>query len=601
MFCSLERFMFEKHRIFAVLTAVFVLNIAASAQILEPGLGSDWGDFLHYTAIGRLDLARAYGEKIVNSDPDPVELLKLSEENVAGYQLLLKMHADSEELGEVSGKILDIVEQGRFILRTNPKVIIQEIARLSGTVRGRIAAQKRLANAGEYAIPYMLDALADPSRKSEFPHITSTLPMIGRDAVRPLVAALQTNNVAVKSEIIRALGEIGYRQSLGHLQYIVENDESEQLKDLASRSVSQIDPAARKLTAAELFFQLGDDYYTHSNTLAPAADFELANIWFWNDNTNKLSRMEVDKGHFNELMSMRACEWALKADEDLGKAIALWIAAFFKAESAGLAQPEYFATGHANAMTYATTAGPEYLHQSLERALEECNNFVALGVVEALAANAGEKSLLYRVGTDQPLVAAMKYKDKSVSYSAAIALALAGPSEDFTGSELIVENLSAAISETGTEDFPAEKADPYALRAVSAMLNLAVSRNAIVDLSEAREALVDATKDSRMQMQLISSQVLAYLQSPDAQRAIAAMALNVDNSMTVRTTAFLSLATSAKINANLLTTDQVDAIYELISSNDTDPQLRTPAAVAYGALNLPSRKVKELILDQSKS
>jgi HEAT repeat protein len=593
--------MFVKHRIFAVLTIVFVLNVAASAQILEGGLESDWGDFLHYTAIGRLDLARAYGETVIESDPDPVELLKLSEENIAGYQLLLKMHADSDELGEVSGKILDIIEEGRFILRTNPKVIIQEITRLSGTIRGRIAAQKRLANAGEYAIPYMLDALADPSRKSEFPNITSTLPMIGRDAIRPLVAALQTNNVTVKSEIIRALGEIGYRQSLGYLQYIVENDESEEMKDLASRSVSQIDPAARRLTAAELLFQLGDDYYFHSNTLAPAADFEMANIWFWNGNSNKLSRIEVDKGHFNELMSMRACEWALQADEDLGKAIALWIAAFFKAESAGLAQPEYFAAGHANAMTYATTAGPEYLHQSLERALTECNNFVALGVVEALAANAGEKSLLYRVGTDQPLVAAMKYKDKSVRYSAAIALALAGPSSDFTGSELIVENLSAAISETGSEEFAAEKADAYALRAVASMLNLAVSRNTIVDLSEGREALVGATKDSRMQMQLISGQVLAYLQSPDAQRAIATMALNVDNSMDVRTTAFLSLATSAKVNANLLTTDQVDAIYELISSNDTDPQLRAPAAVAYGALNLPSRKVKELILDQSKN
>jgi hypothetical protein len=32
-----------------------------------------------------------------------------------------------------------------------------------------------------------------------------------------------------------------------------------------------------------------------------------------------------------------------------------------------------------------------------------------------------------------------------------------------------------------------------------------------------------------------------------------------------------------------------------------EEELRTAAAAAYGALNLPSRKVKDLILDQAKS
>ena len=45
----------------------------------------------------------------------------------------------------------------------------------------------------------------------------------------------------------------------------------------------------------------------------------------------------------------------------------------------------------------------------------------------------------------------------------------------------------------------------------------------------------------------------------------------------------------------------VNGIYELISKPDTDPALRAAAAAAYGALNLPSQKVKNLILDQAKS
>ena len=71
--------------------------------------------------------------------------------------------------------------------------------------------------------------------------------------------------------------------------------------------------------------------------------------------------------------------------------------------------------------------------------------------------------------------------------------------------------------------------------------------------------------------------------------------------MAVRIAAFESLANSAKLNANLLDDAKVDAIYSLVSSPETDPQLRSAAATAYGSLNLPSRKVKNLILDQAKS
>jgi hypothetical protein len=79
------------------------------------------------------------------------------------------------------------------------------------------------------------------------------------------------------------------------------------------------------------------------------------------------------------------------------------------------------------------------------------------------------------------------------------------------------------------------------------------------------------------------------------------MALDETNPMDVRVAAFNSLAVSAKLNASLLDEEKIDAVYSLVSSQQTDPQLRSAAASAYGALNLPSRKVKNLILDQAKS
>jgi hypothetical protein len=453
----------------------------------------------------------------------------------------------------------------------------------------------------------MLDAMIDPLRKEEFPNIVWALPQIGRNAIRPLVAALQTENLALKAEIIRALGRISYPQVLAYLKYIIENEDSEELRKLANRSIRQTDPAALKIPAAELFYRLAENYYYHAESLAPAEDADFANIWFWDSTGRRLTRDKVDKSYFNELMAMRACEWALKADPGYGRAIGLWLAAYCKAESTGLEMPDYFGLGHADAMTYATTAGPEYLHQALARAIKDKNTYVALCVVEALATNAGEKSLLYRIGPTQPLVQALTFDDRTVRYSAAIAIAAAGPKEKFSESKLVVENLAEALSQK-SEQTSEDKdmwneglANSYAFRAVNVMLKLAQTRNPVIDLSAAQDTLISATKDNRVGIQMLTGQILAHLDSPDAQRSIAAMALAKTNAMDVRISAFNSLAVSAKLNANLLDDESVDAIYSLVSSQEIDPQLRGAAAAAYGALNLPSRKVKDLILDQTRS
>lgn len=595
--------MFNRKTIAVILAVGFFVAGTGFTQALE----ENWNDFLHYVKIGRLDLAKGYAQTVLTSGPDPIELLALSEANPQGYAILLRVidTASDAELVEFSGKLLDVIERGRFIRRTDPRIIVAEIKRLSATARGRLAAVKRLRNAGEYAVPYMLDAILDPSRKKELPNIIEALPQIGKDAIRPLAAALQTENMAVKAEIIKALGQIGYPQSLGYLKYVIESNTSVELRDLAEQSIRHINTAALILPTAQLFYQLAEDYYYHAQSLASAEDADFANIWFWDASSQRLNREEVARDYFYELMAMRACEWALKADTGFGKAIGLWQAAYFKAESAGLGTldiPDYFGDGHADAMVYATTAGPEYLHQALARAVKDENAYVALGAVEALATTAGEKSLLYRLGITQPLVQALTFNDRAVRYSAAIAIAAAGPTEGFAESKLVTDNLAQALQVSEDTELTNEWiTENYAVRAAIVMLKLAQTRNPVIDLSAAQDTLINATKDKRSQIQILTGLILAHLDSPDAQRSIAAMALAENNDTGVRITAFGSLAISAKLNANLLDNETVDAIYSLVSSRQINPQLRSAAAVAFGALNLPSRKVKDLILDQARS
>lgn len=590
--------------------AIIAVALCSVNACFAQTVTENWDDFLHYTVIGRFDLAKGHAQALLASNPDPEELLKLSKENLQGYQILLraKETAPDAELADLCGQVIAVIDKGRFIRRSTPAIIAEEVRRLSSTERGWFTAVRRLRDAGEYAIPFMLDALADPSREAEMPDIVRALPQIGRGAIRPLAAALQTDNVTVKAEIITALGKIGYPQGQPYLKYVIENDKSDKLRTAAQEALRQIDPDAIQVPAAELCYQLAEKYYYHAESLSPTEDVSFANVWFWDADAGKLAREEVDGKYFNELMAMRCCEWALKADAGYGPAIGLWIASFFKAESAGVEKmPDYFGDRHADALVYATTAGVEYLHQALARAVTDKNAYVALGVIEALGTTAGEKSLLYKLGPSQPLLQSLSFNDRMVRYSAAIAIGMAGPTEAFAENTLVTTNLAEALGQgadgqgAGGNGWNAEIADSYALRAAETMLKLASTRNKVVDLSGAQNALVAGVGDKRSEIQILSGQTLAYLDSPGAQRAIAGMALDAGNAAEVRIPAFESLATSAKLNANMLPETVVDSIYELISSDETDPALRSAAAAAYGALNLPSRKAKDLILDQAKS
>ena len=512
-------------------TVAWILVIGCSivttglAQNQPQTLADNWNDFLHYTKIGRLDLAKGYAQAVLQANPDPAELFQLVESNQAGYDVAMKAAetAHDDELAQLTQQLLSIINEGRFLRRTEPALIVEEIRRLSTTPRGKMMATRRLQDAGEYAVPFMLEAMGEAIRNPDYEvklaDMIEVLPKIGRPAIRPLAASLQMENEPLKGEVIRALGRIGYPQALPYLKYVVERDQATELRSLAAEGIRQIDPRAASAPAAAMFYQLGERYYYHDESLTPPKDVDFGNIWFWDAEANRVVRVEVDQDYFHELMAMRCCEWSLKSDDQFGLAIGLWLASFFKAEATGLPMPEYFGESHADALVYATTSGPEYLHQALARGVNDRNAAVALGAVEALATTAGERSLMYTLGPSQPLMQALMFQDLAVRYSAAIAIGNAGPREAFTESRVVVQNLAEALARSAQQNasgeaWTPELAESYALRAVQAMHKLAVGRNPVIDLSLAQPALVAATNDKQQEIQVLAAQVLAYLNSP---------------------------------------------------------------------------------------
>ena len=48
-----------------------------------------------------------------------------------------------------------------------------------------------------------------------------------------MIAALQIKDVGLRAEIVRALGEMRYPESLGYLKYILETSSSSQMEEIA--------------------------------------------------------------------------------------------------------------------------------------------------------------------------------------------------------------------------------------------------------------------------------------------------------------------------------------------------------------------------------
>ena len=84
----------------------------------------------------------------------------------------------------------------------------------------------------------------------------------------------------------------------------------------------------------------------------------------------------------------------------------------------------------------------------------------------------------------------------------------------------------------------------------------------------------------------------------DAQRGIAKVATDEANDEDIRIPAFNDLSASLRRFGNQLTDDLVESVIQVVTSKGT-PELLDAAAQALGAMNLPSEKVKSLIMQTS--
>lgn len=466
-------------------------------------------DGWHFAAIGKFEMADANFQAFLASGPDPVAALELAELNANRQAILVRLISNTQ-VGPAANAVLDLLGRGEKMIRTDPRRIRANIERLGGSPQAVYNATGQLIESGEYAVPYLVDYLQDPEKRSLHAAIITCLPQLGRSAVGPLCIALRTERAATRQLILEALGKIGYAQALPYIKGLLENQKTtDQVMMAAQAALLQIETTSGRAVgqkdAAALFGELAEQYYYARGSIQADPREDIANVWYWQG--GRLVNVEVPREIFNEIMCMRCCEEALGLRAEFPEAIALWLAANFRREAqlevasvdseAGdpaLAADRTKTADYPRAIYFGRTAGAKYAHLMLARGVKDRDPAVALGAVSALASTAGANNLVGVEDIKQPLVETLSFPDPLIRIRAALALGAALPPSRFAGCPRVVPVLAEALLLTGQKNALVVDPDEQNLNRVVGLLRaqdvtVVGQKNLLAGLNKARDEL----------------------------------------------------------------------------------------------------------------
>ena len=412
--------------------------------------------FLHYSLLGKEDLARDSGKAFLAANPSPVVALRAFDAAANGRDVseILIGNQQNKPLKQVSSAISALLEKGHLMVARNPDRIIAAIKVMVDSPRAYVVSRQRLYAAGEFAAPFFVHFLNSPSHASYGPTIVQMMSDIGKSLLNPLVRQLATPSTPEKIQIVQVLGNIGYPQALPYLVQIANDKNTPpDLKKAARTAISKIDPTGRfnHLTAADLYLWLAEAYYHNEPSVAANHPNESTNpVWYYDKGLNDVVGVPVPTPIWKDIETMRACEAVLKLDPENSAAISLWLAADLRREvdlPAGAKDPT-MKPSMPGAHYYAVAAGPRYLNPVLEIALNADNSPLVLKTLMALQQTGGVEGLVGGGKNPSPLIQALAYPDPAVRFEAASALARANPAKAFTGSSEVIPTLAEAVAQS---------------------------------------------------------------------------------------------------------------------------------------------------------
>ncbi len=415
---------------------------AEAAASLQKSLG----DFVHYVLIGKPDLAQAAAEGVLGASVSDADLASLVDEADLAERLDRAV-SRSRSMGEVSdfaSRIAARVEEGRKAMARDPRRIADAIGMLGGTQRQKMLAEDRLVAAGEYAAPQLLATLASTNDPAVELAVSRRLAGLKRYAVLPLSMSLRDLDAATQRKVLGILTEIGWPTAIPFILEVAANGSTAtDVKAACDVAFSQLGGTSDSVSAQ--FEALARKFFDREDSLVPYPADAVNNLWSFEPATG-LQASAVATSVFCDEMTMAMAQRGRAADASNASALALYVAAGLRRENtlgsdAGVSRysPQFF----------ASASGASTCLEVLTLAIDSRDTALVRDAIAALADVAGAGALTAG-GARNPLVEALGYSDRRVRLDAAIALALANPTNTFDSHFLVVPTLASALGEQGT-------------------------------------------------------------------------------------------------------------------------------------------------------
>ena len=409
-------------------------------------------DYVHYVTIANFELARANATALLDLEMTPVEFVDLVEGSARMEERFEEAYRRSQRLPELESMgaaLHKLYEDGRKARARNPQEIRDNIALLKENRRAQLLARDRIAAAGEYAVPQLLEIILARQDSMLTNQVEQVLVGMGRDAVAPLCAALLSLPPEAQETVARVLGRIGYRMALPYLYELAATSTESPVRAMAERAIRNIDGSFENAGNLGLRYrELGERYYGEPRSLTsfPGESHQL--LWSFSPQIG-LQPQAIRTEVFHEARAMELAGRAMTLDSSDWRALSLWLASNFSRE---IDQPEdydnpAYPAERREAMYYAVAAGSGPVQEVLRRALSDRDTRLARRAIEALSRSASGVDLSEGFGDALPLVQALYYPDRRVQFESALAIGHTNPVTGFDGAERVVPLLASAIRE----------------------------------------------------------------------------------------------------------------------------------------------------------
>lgn len=410
--------------------------------------------------IGRPDEAAVYLQKLRDAKLDDEGLAALRAK--FGSDFFLRLAQDQRLNEEDRGFGSQVLDAAQRVAR-DPKRLAATIPQLADpNLEKRVSASGAIALAGRSAVNPLLAVLRDPSQASLHPAVRQMLVKLGREAVDPLLPALQSNDSGLRVQLYEVLSKLQSERAVSYLLRPALADASDSGAAGNNDPTQPVSDSERAAAIEGLIRIVGErpsradaEQYLERRVQRLNAGEQpfvldidgLGEIWVLDADTQLPVERRLDGPTLVAMEAERLSRELHRLAPANKHYRRLYLAARLEVAQLVAGLDEELADD--GALREASEAGSEAVEDVLAHSLRENHVAGALGALRTLAVCGGTHLLKTEDGRVGTLASCLQHSDRRIRFVAAQTILKLDPQTAFPGASLLTDVLAFSASSVG--------------------------------------------------------------------------------------------------------------------------------------------------------